>query len=52
MHVAMQDLKLESLDVIHAGEHTFPLSRTIRAVAALRMFEDIEPLRGSATPGH
>ena len=43
MHVAMQDLKLDRLDVIHAGDHTFPLTENIRAVSASRLFEDIKP---------
>jgi predicted AAA+ superfamily ATPase len=44
MRSAMESLKLCSLDVIHAGEETFPLSDRIRAVAFRRLFEDIEPL--------
>ena len=45
MHVALTDLKLERLDVLHAGEHTFPLAPRIRAVAARRLLQDIRPLR-------
>jgi len=45
MHVALVDLKLERLDVLHAGENTFPLAPKIRAVAARRMLQDIRPLR-------
>ena len=41
MHSAMADLKLRSLDVIHAGDRTFPLGRNIRAVAAGRLLEDL-----------
>ncbi len=44
MHIALHDLKLDRLDVIHAGEHTFPLTENILAVSAKRMFEDIVPL--------
>ncbi|RMG25021.1 MAG: ATP-binding protein [Methanobacteriota archaeon] len=44
MHSALADLKLDRLDVIHLGEHTFPLSDKIRAVAFTRLLEDIEPL--------
>ena len=29
--------KLDSLDVIHAGQDTFPLARKIRAVSLLRL---------------
>jgi uncharacterized protein len=45
MHVALADLGLERLDVLHAGEHTFPLAPQIRAVAARRMLEDVPVLR-------
>ena len=36
--------KLSSLDVIHAGADTFPLSKGIRAVALSRLHEDVQPL--------
>lgn len=41
MHVALSDLRLKSLDVVHAGERTFPLSRRIRAVAAHSLLSDL-----------
>ena len=41
MRTAVADLPLHSLDVIHAGADTFPLARGIRAVAAVRMLEDL-----------
>ena len=41
MHSAMADLDLRSLDVIHAGDRTFPLGKNIRAVAAGRLLEDL-----------
>ncbi|MGH9341806.1 MAG: ATP-binding protein [Acidobacteriota bacterium] len=44
MHSALQDLSLEHLDVVHAGEHTFRLTERIRAVALRRLLADIEPL--------
>jgi hypothetical protein len=44
MHAARQSLGLERVDVIHAGEHTFPLAEGIRAVAFERLFQDLEPL--------
>lgn len=44
MRVAMDDLELDALDVIHAGKHTFPLAPGIRAVAAARLLQDVEPL--------
>ena len=41
MRSAFADLDLHSLDVIHAGEETFPLAKGIRAVAAARMLDDL-----------
>ena len=46
MHSALNNLKLDRIDVIHPGQHTFPLSDRIRAVALSRLFEDLEPLGG------
>ena len=43
MHVALKDLKLSSLDVIHAGRDTFLLAPEVRAVAASRLLEDLKP---------
>ncbi|MCI0692970.1 DUF4143 domain-containing protein [candidate division KSB1 bacterium] len=45
MQSALADLKLHRLDVIHAGEHTFPLEKRVRAVAFSRLLEDLKPLR-------
>ena len=42
MRVAMDDLRLDSLDVIHAGAETFPLTERIRAVSVTRLWEDVE----------
>ena len=42
MRTAYQELNLSSIDVIHAGESTFPLQEKIRAVAARRMIQDID----------
>jgi uncharacterized protein len=44
MRVALEDLKLKRLDVIHAGDHTFPLAPRVRAVALRRVLEDLAPL--------
>lgn len=41
---AQESLRLDRLDLVHAGDHTFTLAKSIRAVAVARMFEDIEPL--------
>ncbi len=44
MHIALADLKLDRLDVVHGGEHTFPLGERIRALPLSRLEEDLEPL--------
>ena len=41
MRVALSDLRLQRLDVVHAGNETFPLSPRIRAVAARRILADL-----------
>ena len=41
MHSAREYLELDRLDLIHAGQDTFPLAEGIRAVAAARMLEDL-----------
>jgi predicted AAA+ superfamily ATPase len=45
MRNALRDLKLNSLDVIHAGENTFPMADGIRAVAFSNLLEDLKPRR-------
>ncbi|MHB8876726.1 MAG: ATP-binding protein [Myxococcaceae bacterium] len=45
MRVALEDLKLDSLDVIHAGRETTPLAARIRAVSAGRLVDDLKPHR-------
>lgn len=45
MRIALEDLRLTSLDVIHAGEHTFPLGAKLRAVAMSRLLKDVRPMR-------
>jgi hypothetical protein len=45
MRNALTDLKLRSLDVIHAGDETFPLAKGVRAVAFSRLLKDIKPIR-------
>jgi predicted AAA+ superfamily ATPase len=45
MHIAMRDLMLDQLTVIHAGEHSFPLSGEIQAVSAKNLLTEIHPLR-------
>jgi hypothetical protein len=42
---AAEHLGLQRIDVIHAGENTFPMAEGIRAVALSRLLDDVEPLR-------
>ena len=44
MRNALADLKLKRLDVIHAGDKTFPLGKKVRAVALARLLDDLKPL--------
>lgn len=45
MATGIEDLELERLDVVHAGEATFPLAAKVRAVAAHALLDRLEPLR-------
>lgn len=42
---ALETLDLERLDLIHAGEDTFPLAERVRAVPLRRVWEEVEVLR-------
>ncbi len=44
MRSALSDLNLQRLNVIHAGEQTFPMEKRVRAVALLRLLEDLKPI--------
>lgn len=44
MRIALEDLKLQRIDVLHAGRETFPLTDRIRAVSVHRLWTDIEPI--------
>jgi len=44
MHIAKNDLRLTSLDVVHAGEDTFPLAEGIRALSLRRILSDLKLL--------
>ncbi len=46
MHNALEDLKLRRLDVIHAGDYTYPLAKGIQAVALSRIQKDLLPPPG------
>jgi predicted AAA+ superfamily ATPase len=45
MRIALRDLRLDRLDVVHAGKETFPMGERITAIAATRLLEDMTPLR-------
>ncbi len=44
MRNALADLRLQRLDVIHAGSDTFPLAEKIRAVSLSQILSEIRPL--------
>ena len=41
---ALADLQLDRVDIVHAGDHTFPLAERVRALALARIYDDLEPL--------
>ncbi len=45
MHIALEDLRLSSLDVVHAGDQTYPLRKGMRALSLRRILTDLKPLR-------
>jgi hypothetical protein len=45
MRIAMSDLRLSHLDVIHAGRDTFPLTKGVRAVAVGQLIDQLAVLR-------
>lgn len=45
MRIAIDDLKLDSLDVVHAGDETYALADGIRALSLRRLAEDLKPPR-------
>ena len=46
MHVALNDLRLSRLDVVHAGSRSSLMHPKVRALALNRLLEDLGPLRG------
>ena len=44
MRSALEDLQLTRLDVIHAGQETYPLGDKVRAVSLWRVLEDVPAL--------
>ena len=45
MRSAVESLELDRLDLVHAGEATYPLADRVRAVAARDLLTALEPLR-------
>lgn len=45
MRIAIDDLGLSQLYVVHAGEGCYPLGEKIRAVAARQLVNELRPLR-------
>ena len=41
---AMDDLHLDHVELVHAGDHTFPLAERVRALALSRLWQDLDPL--------
>ena len=46
MHSALADLRLERLDVVHAGTRPFHSPDRVRALALPRLLDDLDPLPG------
>ena len=44
MRIAVADLRLDSLEVIHAGSETYALGERVRAVPLARIAAEVEPL--------
>ncbi|MCB9898678.1 MAG: ATP-binding protein [Planctomycetes bacterium] len=45
MRSALADLRLQRLDVVHSGEHSFELAPKVRALALPRLLDDLAVLR-------
>ncbi len=43
MRTALEDLKLQRLFVVHAGEHSFDMANNIRAVALSHLLDELKP---------
>jgi hypothetical protein len=44
IRTALEDLRLERVDVVYPGERTFLLAERVRALALPRLYEDLAPL--------
>jgi hypothetical protein len=47
MHLAIHDLSLDSIDVIHTGDATYPLGKGIRALSISRVNAELGGTRRS-----
>jgi uncharacterized protein len=45
MKIAMADLGLKSLHVVHAGQNSFDLAKNVRAIAATHLLDEVRKLR-------
>lgn len=45
MRIARDDLRLDELIVVHAGQHSFPMEERVRAVPVKRLREEVRGLR-------
>lgn len=45
MQIAMTDLRLKQLHVVHAGDATFPLARQVHAIALRDLLKTVRALR-------
>ena len=43
MRIALSDLKLQRLFVVHAGDHSFDMSKKIRAIALSHLLDELKP---------
>ena len=43
MRIALSDLKLQRLFVVHAGDHSFDLTKKIRALAISHLYDELKP---------
>jgi hypothetical protein len=44
IRIASDDLRLDRIDVLHAGRETYTLGERIRAVSTYRIWKGLEPL--------
>ncbi|HLQ36531.1 MAG TPA: ATP-binding protein [Planctomycetota bacterium] len=45
MHIALADLKLDELIVVHGGRENWPMAERVRAVAARNLVTELKPLK-------